>query len=92
MSEETGHCPPAGWELVMPAVALIKTASQPDRSRAGAAAAEKGELQQQKDDNFSWWTCNSPEREEQLLDRGLKCSEETQCGVAQTETKLWPTV
>ena len=87
MSEETGHCPPAGWELVMPAVALIKTASQPDRSRAGAAAAAKGEPRQQKDDHFSWWTCNSPEQEEQIPGRGLECSEETQCRVPQTETK-----
>ena len=76
----------------MPAVALIKTASQPARSRAGAAAAAKGEPRQQKDDNFSWWTCNSPEQEEQLPGRGLECSEETECGVAQTETKPRPTV
>ena len=74
---------------MMAAVDLIRTASQPDRSRGGAAAAAKGELGQQKDDNFSWWTCNSPEQEEQIPGRGLECSEETQCRVPQTETKPW---
>ena len=73
----------------MAAVELIRTASQPDRSRGGAAAAAKGELRQQKDDNFSLWTCNSPEQEEQIPGRGLQCSEEKKCGVPQTETKPW---
>ena len=70
----------------MPAVALIKTASQPDRSRAGAAAAAKGEPRQQKDDHFSWWTHKSPEQEEQCPGRGLGRGDEAERGILETET------